>query len=74
MYSKVKRFVNLYAEPLIIKGEYHAQVQKHRKRVVFQGEARTKRAVFRVSKIAKIFHPLCSIVFLVPVGLLLLFL
>ena len=39
---------------LVFKGGYHARVQKHGKRVVFQGEARTVRAVFRVSKAAKI--------------------
>ena len=33
---------------------YHAQVQKHRKRVVFHGEARAARPVFRVSKTSRI--------------------
>ena len=33
---------------------YNAQVQKHRKKVVFQGEACTVRVMFRVSKTAKI--------------------
>ena len=40
--------------PFVFKGGYHARVQKHRKRVVFQGEACTTRAVFRVSEIAKV--------------------
>ena len=40
--------------PLIFKGGYHARVQKHRKRVVFQGGASTAWAILRVSKTAKI--------------------
>ena len=39
---------------LVFKGGYHARVQICGKRVVFQGEARTARAMFRVSKTAKI--------------------
>ena len=39
---------------LVFKGGYHARVQKHRKRVVFHGEASAARPVFRVSKTAKI--------------------
>ena len=35
---------------LIFKGGYHARVQKHGKRVVFQGEARIMRAMFRCQK------------------------
>ena len=45
---------NTVPGPLVFKGGYNAQVQKHRKRVVFQGEARIVQAVFRVSKTAKI--------------------
>ena len=33
--------VQTWGGALIFKGGYHAQVQKYRKRVVFQGEART---------------------------------
>ena len=40
--------------PLVFIGGYHARVQKHGKRVVFQGEASAARPVFRVSKTAKI--------------------
>ena len=39
---------------LVFKGGYHAWVQKHGKGVVSQGEERTTRVVFRVSKTAKI--------------------
>ena len=39
---------------LVFKGGYHARVQKHRKRVVFHGEAHAAQPVFRVSKTAKI--------------------
>ena len=37
---------------LVFKGRYRAQVQKHGNRVVFQGEACTARAMFRVPKTA----------------------
>ena len=44
---------------LVFKGGYHAQVQKHGKRVVFQGEASKAQAVFRVSKTAKSRERVC---------------
>ena len=46
--------VKMPGGPLVFKGGYHSRVKKHGKRVVFQGEARAARPVFRVSKTAKI--------------------
>ena len=53
-YSTLLLLQKIPGGALVFKGGYHARVQKHGKRVVFHGEARAARPVFRVSKTAEI--------------------